>query len=69
MFRVATHSHRKGTISNATTRASGEAHKLHRFRKKISRVSEWLSEYHVPDDTRKEVQVRREDGGCNQKGI
>ena len=27
-----------GTISNATTRASSEAHKLHKFRKKISRV-------------------------------
>jgi hypothetical protein len=47
-----------GTISNAMTRASGEAHKLHKFRKKISRVNEWLSEYNVPDETCNEVQVR-----------
>ncbi|GAX80758.1 hypothetical protein CEUSTIGMA_g8193.t1 [Chlamydomonas eustigma] len=46
-----------GTISNATTRASGEAHKLYKFRQKITRVEVWLRDHHVPASTRKEVQA------------
>uniref|UniRef100_A0A7R9Z6P8 Cyclic nucleotide-binding domain-containing protein n=1 Tax=Chlamydomonas euryale TaxID=1486919 RepID=A0A7R9Z6P8_9CHLO len=46
-----------GTISNVTTRASNKAHKLHVFRKKIGRVSEWLHDNHVPEQTRKQVKT------------
>ena len=46
-----------GTISQTTTRASASANKLHNFRKKITRVSEWLTEHDVPDKTKEEVKL------------
>lgn len=46
-----------GTIANALTRASASAAQLYRFRKKISAVSGWLEEHHIPEATRKQVQT------------
>jgi len=46
-----------GTISNTLTRASQEATKLYRFRKKINMVTHWLKENEVPEATCKQIQV------------
>jgi len=46
-----------GTIAFRMARTSKQVHKLLVFRKKIGRVSEWLHDNHVPEQTRKRVKA------------